>query len=145
MGGLLDRIDQWQRRHAWSAFGFGVVKKFGDDQSGNLAALVAYYAFFSVFPLLLALRTTLDFVLSGHPAWVRSIETNGLNQLPLVGNVNAHLTGNVVVLVMGVLLAMYSGLGVGKTAQSAFDTVNLVAKADRPNFLMSTVRSLSNI
>ena len=30
-------------------------KKFGDDQAGNLAALIAYYAFVALFPLLLVL------------------------------------------------------------------------------------------
>ena len=34
--------------------GRGVDTKFGDDQAGNLAALVAYYAFVSIFPLLLS-------------------------------------------------------------------------------------------
>ena len=42
-----------------------VIKKFGDDQAGSLAALVAYYAFFSLFPLLLVFVTILGFVLQG--------------------------------------------------------------------------------
>ena len=44
-------------------FIYGVVKKFGDDQAGYLAALIAYYAFFSLFPLLLVFVTILGFVL----------------------------------------------------------------------------------
>ena len=46
-------FDAYQQRHRWLAIPMAVVKKFGDDQAGNLAALVAYYAFFSMFPLLL--------------------------------------------------------------------------------------------
>ena len=41
--------------------------KFGEDSSGNLAVLITYYAFFSIFPLLLALSSVLGFVLAGHP------------------------------------------------------------------------------
>lgn len=41
------------------AFPYAVSKKFGDDQGGNLAALLAYYAFLSIFPLLLVFTTIL--------------------------------------------------------------------------------------
>ena len=52
-------IDSWQQRHRVPGFIFGVIKKFGDDQAGNLVALLTYFAFLATFPLLLAL--------SGHP------------------------------------------------------------------------------
>lgn len=38
-------------------------KKFSDDQAGSLAALIAYYGFVSIFPLLLVLVTVLGIVL----------------------------------------------------------------------------------
>jgi uncharacterized BrkB/YihY/UPF0761 family membrane protein len=44
-----------------------VVKKFSDDQAGQLAALIAYYGFLSLFPLLLVMVTVLGFVLQGDP------------------------------------------------------------------------------
>ena len=55
--------DKLQQRHAWLAVPVAVWKKFGDDQAGNLAALVAYSAFVAIFPLLLVLATVLDIVL----------------------------------------------------------------------------------
>ena len=61
-------VDRFQRRFPWLAFPVAVWKKFGDDQAGNLAALVAYYAFVSIFPLLLILFTVLEIVLRDHPA-----------------------------------------------------------------------------
>ena len=63
-----------------------VVKKFGDDQGGNLAALVAYYAFFSLFPLLLVLVTILNYVLQGDPATQNSIKSSVLAQFPIIGD-----------------------------------------------------------
>ncbi len=51
---LVQRADAMQQVHAWLAFPLAVWKKFGGDQAGNLAALIAYYAF---FPLLLVLVT----------------------------------------------------------------------------------------
>jgi YihY family inner membrane protein len=143
VGDLLDRIDTWQRTHRWGAFGFGVVKKFGEDQAGNLAALIAYYAFFSIFPLLLAFKTVLDYVVAGNRSLQQQIEQSAFHNLPLVGNVNSQLSGNVFALILGLLLALYSGLGVGKAALNAFNTVHLVPLADRPNFLKSTLRALT--
>lgn len=143
MKALLLRIDKFQRGHRWAAFPFAVLKKFGEDQAGNLAALVSYYAFFSVFPLLLAFSTILGFVLHGHPDWQHSVEHSAFAQLPLVSSADqpAPLQGNVAALVVGLGLALWSGLGVGKTAQTAFNTVYLVPQTERPNFLASTLRA----
>ena len=44
-----------------------VVKKFGDDQAGQLAALISYYGFVSLFPLMLVFVTILGFVLEDNP------------------------------------------------------------------------------
>ncbi|HEY3239508.1 MAG TPA: ribonuclease BN, partial [Acidimicrobiia bacterium] len=63
---MLERIDAVQRRRPWLAFPVAVLKKFGDDRASRLAALVSYYGFFSLFPLLLVLTTGLGFVLAGN-------------------------------------------------------------------------------
>jgi YihY family inner membrane protein len=141
--GLLHRLDRWQRRREWLAFPFAVVKKFGEDQAGNLAALIAYYAIFSIFPLLLVLSTVLGYVLHGHSDWQNAVTNSALKNLPLIGNHHpAPLHGNVGALVVGLVLALWSGLGVAKTAQAAFDTVYLVPRTDRPNFLVAIPRAL---
>ena len=143
MSGLLRRLDAWQRSRKWLAFPFAVVKKFGDDQAGNLAALIAYYAIFSIFPLLLALSTIVGFVLQGHPDWQDSITSSAVKNIPMLGkNHPFPLNGNVFALVIGLSLATWSGLGVAKSAQTAFDTVYLVPKTDRPKFASGVLRAL---
>jgi YihY family inner membrane protein len=140
---LLRRLDAWQRSRAWLAFPFAVVKKFGDDQAGNLAALIAYYAIFSIFPLLLALSTILGYVLHGHPSWQDTVTNSALKNIPLMGkNHPVPLHGSVFALVLGLVLALWSGLGVAKSAQTAFDTVYLVPKTDRPGFPWGILRAL---
>src|SRR2546421_542909 len=62
-----------------------VAKKFGDDSAGNLAALMAYYGFLSLFPLLLALTTVLATVLGSHPDLQRRILNSALTQFPVIG------------------------------------------------------------
>ena len=52
---VADRLDRLQRRHPALGYPIAVIYKYVDDQGGYLAALIAYYAFVSVFPLLLLL------------------------------------------------------------------------------------------
>ena len=58
-------FDGYQQRHKWLAIPMAVLKKFSDDGGGQLAAVVTYYAFLSLFPLLLVMVTVLGFVLQG--------------------------------------------------------------------------------
>ena len=139
----LVKLDAWQRTRRWLAFPFAVVKKFGEDQAGNLAALVAYYAIFSIFPLLLALSTIVGFVLRGHPDWQDTVNRAASKNIPLLGDNNPlppH--GSVFALVFGVLLALWTGLGVAKSAATAFDTVYLVPHSERPGFPWGILRAL---
>jgi membrane protein len=54
MEGVLQAADRFQQRHGVLGFPVAVIKKFGDDEAGKHAALLAYYyGFLSLFPLLL--------------------------------------------------------------------------------------------
>ncbi len=144
---IVRKLDGAQEARAWLAFPLAVVKKFGEDQSGNLAALIAYYAFFSIFPLMLVFVTILGFVLGHDPALQHKVFDTALGQFPIIGNqrsgVAIHpLTGSVFGLVVGLLLALWSGLGVANAAQNAFNTLYGVSRADRPNMLQRTLHSL---
>jgi YihY family inner membrane protein len=137
-------FDRAQQRRAWTAVPMAVLKKFGDDQAGGLAALVAYYGFFSLFPLLLALVTVLGFVLQGDPKAQQSVANSVLGQFPIVGQ-KIHptaLKGSLIALVIGLVTSLLAGLGVTQAAQNAFDRVWAVPMKDRPNFLQSRLRGL---
>ena len=47
------RVDALQQRNTWLARVVAVGKKFSDDEAGHLAAVVAFYGFLSLFPLIL--------------------------------------------------------------------------------------------
>jgi len=51
--GLLAWVDALQRRHVVLGFPFAVIRKYGDDGGWRHAALITYYGFLSVFPILL--------------------------------------------------------------------------------------------
>ncbi len=140
-------FDRYQQRHTWLAVPMAVVKKFGDDQGGSLAALVAYYAFFSLFPLLLVMTTVLGFVLKGNKSAQDAVENSVLGQIPIIGpQIKVHaLTGSVSSLVIGLFISLLGGLGVTGAAQNAFDRVWAVPFKDRPDFLRSRLRGLALI
>src|SRR5215469_7034800 len=78
-------LDRVQQRHGWLAFLVAVWKKFSDDQAGNLAALVAYYGFASLFPLLLVFVTVLDIVLRNDPKLREQVVSSTFGQFPVIG------------------------------------------------------------
>ena len=108
------RFDRVQQRTAL-AIPLAVVKKFGNDQGGNLAALVAYYAFFSLFPLLLVFVTILGYVLNGDQSAIDSVENSVLERsFPVIGELIevTSLKGSPLALVIGLLTSLWAGLGV---------------------------------
>ena len=139
-------LDGFQQRHTWAAFPFAVVKKYGDDQGGHLATLIAYYGFFSVFPLMLVFVSVLGIVLADRPDLQQKIIDSALAQFPIVGPTIARevdaITGNAVALTIGILTALWAGLGVVQAAQNAMNQVWDVPRKDWPNFLTSRLRSL---
>ena len=102
-------------------------KKFGDDQAGNLAALIAYYAFASIFPLLLVLVTVLDIVLKNDAALRSQVLHSALSQYPVIGtqlttNVHGlHKTG--LALAIGLILTFFGARGVANAMQNALNSV----------------------
>jgi membrane protein len=138
------RFDRFQQRHKGWAIPMAVIRKFSNDQAGNLAALIAYYAFFSIFPLLLVFTTVLGFVLQGDSHFARSVENSVIGRFPIVGSqISGHaLKGKVTALVIGLLGSLWGGLGVTNAAQNAFNRVWAVPFKHRPNYFQARLRGL---
>ena len=124
---MLARIDAWQRRHGRAAFLVGVCKKFGEDRASSHAALIAYYAFLSLFPLLLVFVSVLGFVLEDDPALQEDIVDSALARIPVIGAQLGDdvqpLTGSGVALAIGLAGALWAGLGVTLALGRAFDEI----------------------
>ncbi len=133
---ISERLDRYQRRRPGASFPIAVAYKFVDDYGAYLSALIAYYAFVSVIPLLLLSTTVLGWVLVGHPEWVQHIESSALSQLPVVGSQLLQpraLSGGPVGLIIGIVGSLYGGLGVGQAVQYAMNVVWAVPRNQRPN------------
>lgn len=144
--GVTARLDNFQRRHSWLGFPLAVVYKFVDDQGGFLAALITYYGFVSLFPLLLLLVSVLGFTLDGDPALQQALLGSALQQFPIIGpqlqqNVGA-VHGSSLALVLGIVGAVYGGLGVSVAIQLALNRVWAVPRYARPDPVVSRLRGL---
>ena len=140
---VVERFDRLQRGHRWLGFPLAVVKKFHDDDAGSLAALVAYYGFFSLFPLLLVFVTVLGIVLHGHPGLEHRILDSALARFPVIGkDLRVHgLSGNGVALGVGVGGSLWGGLGVINAMQDAMETVWDVPETKHLSYVRSSVRA----
>jgi membrane protein len=144
VGERLHALDRRQQQSPRLGFLAAVLKKFGDDQGGQLAALIAYYGFVSLFPLLLVLVTVLGFVLQGDPGEQKRILDGALGQFPLISDQLRlqSLTGSGVGLAIGVVGSLLAGMGVTGATQNAFNRIWSVPFKDRPDFLHARLRGL---
>jgi membrane protein len=138
-------LDRLQQRSPAAGFVIAVIYKYVDDQAGYLAALLTYYAFISLFPLLLLLTTVLGVVLAGRPEWREDIYNSALAQFPLIGDQlsePSRLSGGTAGVVIGIVVALYGGLNVGQALQNAMENIWAVPKNQRPDPIRSRLRSL---
>jgi membrane protein len=137
-------FDRYQQRRRWLAIPMAVLKKFSDDGGGQLAAVVSYYAFLSLFPLLLVMVTILGFVLQGNSGAAEAVEHSVVSQFPVIGQkiVVNGLKGSVPALVIGLIVSLWGGLGITNAIQNAFDQVWAVPRKDRPDFLQWRIKGL---
>ena len=140
-----DHLDAFQQRHRWIGFPLAVAYKFFDDLGGYLAALITYYGFLSVFPLLLLSASVLGFVLQGDQQLQKEILDSALRQFPVIGQQlgDPHgLRGSAKAVVIGLFGSLYGALGVAQATQNAMNTIWAVQRNRRPNPLLSRGRSL---
>jgi membrane protein len=137
-------FDRFQRRHPWLGFPLAVRQKYADDQGGYLTATIAYYGFFSLFPLLLVLTTVLGYVLRGHPHLESRIIGSALGQFPVIGPQleSRSLHGNTLAVVIGGIGALWAGTGCVLAAENAMNQLWGVPFTRRPNALLSRLRAV---
>jgi membrane protein len=141
----LHEIDHRQQNTRGVRFLAGVVKKFTDDQAGQLAALISYYGFVSLFPLLLVFVTILGFVLQNDPSLQQKILNGALGQFPILSDqLKLHsLHGSPVALAIGIIGSLLAGLGIMNATHNAMDRIWAVPFKERSNFLTSKLRGLA--
>jgi YihY family inner membrane protein len=125
---ITDRLDRLQSSWAPLAFGYGVAKRYGEDQGATLAALITFYALLAVFPLLLLFVTVVGVVVDSDPHLRQRIIDSALSEFPVVGdhlsrNIHGLSTANPVATAVTALVLLWGALGVTRSLQRASVTV----------------------
>ena len=145
MVGVVDKIDGVQRRVPFLGLPIAVIYKYFDDQGPYLAAIVTYYAFVALFPLLLLATSILGFVLQNDPDLYQKVLDSALGQFPVVGDQLGRpegLQGSTGAVVAGILIAFYGSLGLGTAIQNAMNIAWSVPRNSRPNPFLLRLKSL---
>ncbi len=140
-----DRVDAYQRTHRWAGFSLAVFYKYFDDQGNYLAALITYYAFWSLFPMLLLAASLLGFILQGNGDLQQQILDSTLSRFPVIGDeigTPAGLQGSGIALSIGIIGSIYGALGVAQATQNAMNIAWAVPRNRRPNPILLRAKSL---
>ena len=148
LNGLVDRTIAWadrlQREHGVLGFPYAVVKKYLDDVGGRQAALITYYGFLSIFPLLLLGVAVLSRVLASQPDLRRRLIDEIVPKAlrPTVEQSLAALPTSTIPLVVGLVGLLLSGTGVVFSAYRTLNHVAAVRYRFRPSFVARYLRVL---
>ncbi len=143
--GAVSAVDGFQRRHPVLGFPIAVVYKYFDDQGPYLASAMTYYAFVSIFPLMLLGTSILGLFLRGEPHWQEQILDSALSQFPIIGDELGRpqgLQGSVSGVVIGAVAALYGAMGLGQALQNTQHVAWSVPRNSRPNPFYARVKTL---
>ncbi|HYH74757.1 MAG TPA: YihY/virulence factor BrkB family protein [Candidatus Saccharimonadales bacterium] len=146
---VTQKLDAFQQRHPVVGFPYAVIKKFGDDNGGFQAALITYYGFLSLFPLLLVLVTVLHLVFNNNPAVEAQVSSSINTYFPMLGE---QLQGSIQSmgktgfgLAIGIIITLYGARGAADALRYALDNMWQIPKDKRAGFPKNILQSLSII
>ncbi|MGZ6623281.1 MAG: YihY/virulence factor BrkB family protein, partial [Solirubrobacteraceae bacterium] len=142
----LRRLDSWQQRSPALGIPVAVIKKFIDDGADRLGVQIGYWGFFSIFALLLVFASILGFVFESNPDLQHQLVNSTLERIPVIGpQISGDigtLTGSGLALTVGVVGALWTGLGVTLAIGTALDRTWDVPPLKRAGFVNSRLRGL---
>jgi YihY family inner membrane protein len=143
---LIRHVDRWQQRHVAPAFTFGVIKKYGDDNAGQLVASLSHTAFVSLFPLLLVLTTILGIVAAGHGALRHQVIHAVASQFPAISHEISRKPpqlrqASYIGLVIGLCAALWGSSGLAQSGMYAMAQVWNLPGPDRPGYFQRLGRA----
>lgn len=142
----VQKIDVFQQRHPAFGLPFAVLKKYGDDSGGYQAALITYYGFLSVFPLLLVLLTVLQIFFHDDASVKHQVASGVSHFFPGIGGLleeNVHsMRRSGIGLAIGLVLTLYGARGVADVLRHTLNNIWQVPRMRRAGFPQGLYRSL---
>ena len=111
--------------------------------TGRNGAVLTYYGFLTLFPLFLAARTILGFVLESRPEWRDDLVGSAVEQVPFIGDqLGGSITGNWWALIIGLGAALWGSMKAFVGLQIAYDDAWEIRLDDRASFVTQRIRAL---
>lgn len=146
---LPGRIDRFQQQHRSLAFPVAVYQELQDTKANYLGAMLTFFAFISLFPLLLILTTVLGVVLRSNPQLQQDVLNSALVDFPVIGDQlknNLHDFGRSgPALAVSIVVTTIGALGLAHAAQYAMNLLWGVPEERQPEFPKSWLRSVGII
>ena len=144
-----DRVVELRAKHTWVDIGVETLDGWRRHLSGRNASLLSFWFFLSIFPLLLVATTVLGFVLQDNQSLQEDIIDGALADIPVLGaqlqNDPTSLTGNIWVLIFGLLGALWSATKAFVGLQGALDDIWEVPVDGRPPMPVQRGKALLGI
>lgn len=142
----LEKLDRLQQKYKSTAFTAAVFKKYANDDGGYLAALITYYVFLSLFPLLLVASSAIHLLLGSFEGLENRI-IEGINTYFPAMSENLqksikNFPGSGLALVFGILITIYGTRGGAATLRYTFNKIWSVPKESQLGFPLSIPHSL---
>ena len=124
-----------------------VIKKYNDDSAGHQAALITYYGFLSIFPLLIVATTVVDLIAQHHLDFRTSLVNNINSFFPIGGqqlqaSISSGHSKTGVALAVGLVVALYGARGIANAVRNMLDHAWAVPRRKRTGFPKSLLKSL---
>ena len=144
---LTRRLNHYQQQNRLLGFCYAVIKKYGEDNAGYQAALLTYYGFLALFPLLLVLTTLTDTALGRYPHVEATVLRGITDYFPLLGNqLAAHihsLKRSGFALFVGILFTIYGARGVASAFSHGVQHIWQIPKHEQNGFPKSLFKNLT--
>ncbi len=124
-----------------------ILKKYGDDRGGSLSALVTFYGFLAVFPLLLLFVTIAGIVLGSDKQAEERVVHSALSEFPVIGDklaasITALHRATPLAFAVSVIGLLWGSLGVTNHLQQASATIWDVPRSKEASLPKRVLRSL---
>ena len=112
----VNKLDNFQQKTPPLAFIYAVIKKYSEEETGYRAALLTYYSFLALFPLLMVLTTLSSVILKNEPELQKTVIDGATSYFPMLGSQLADhinkLNKTGLPLIAGILFTLYGTRGV---------------------------------
>lgn len=146
---VLGRVDKFQQGSPFFGFLYAIIKKYGTDNGGYLAALITYYGVLSLFPLLIVFSTLTQLLLRNDQALRLKISNSVSQYIPVIGSQLQHSihspTKTGIGLIVSLIITFYGARGGAGVLQFAISSLWYVPQDKQPPFLKNIARSFGII